>query len=54
MKKYLVLVLALVMLLSLCACSSGLAVDETGEKATENVTADEKPKEDALKKTYGP
>ena len=34
MKKILALVLALVMLLSLCACSSGLATEETGEKVT--------------------
>ena len=34
MKKLFALILALVMLLPLCACSSGLATEETGEKAS--------------------
>ena len=42
MRKILALILALVMLLSLCACASSLAVDETAEKKTEEAKTEEK------------
>ena len=44
MKKLFALILALVMLLPLCACSSGIAPGETGEKAT--ATAETEKKEE--------
>lgn len=54
MKKYLAMLLALVMLLPLVSCSSGLATEETKEAATTAAATAEEKKEDVLKKTYGP
>ena len=46
MKKLFALILALVMLLSLCACSSGLATEETGEKATATSESEKETKQE--------
>ena len=45
MKKILALLMALSMLLSLCACSSSLATDETGEKVTATAETETEEKE---------
>ena len=52
MKKILALVLALVMLLPLCACSSGLATEETGEKVTATVESEKKTEQEKGEITY--
>ena len=46
MKKLFALILALVMLLPLCACSSGLATEETGEKVTATAESEKETKQE--------